>query len=361
MNTRAPGMHQQSSNLDLLRAIAVMLVFVSHVLKVRGVLENPLMVKWGISDIGHLGVLMFFIHTSLVLMFSLDRLSRCGGRLALRFYVRRLFRLYPLSILTVCAVVLLRVPDYFEPTYQWLGMKTFVANLLLVQNVAGLPSVTGPLWSLPFEMQMYLLLPLLYLVARRIRSYVGVACQLASGFVLWWVEEHVARALHYPALFEYAPWFFMGISCYAMSRLVSRSLSAKLYLPSIAGLIVVFLGAHGLVGGYRQGWVVWGGGILFALALPLFQDVTAKPVRLVSGKIATYSYGIYLCHVPILWFAFMRLAAWPWWAQTAIALALMVAVPVLLYHTVEAPMIAVGARIAHSMESQDLAQAGRAA
>ena len=54
-------------------------------------------------------MLLFFVHTSLVLMYSMQRSPLRGGALFRDFYIRRFFRIYPLSILTVLAAVALHL------------------------------------------------------------------------------------------------------------------------------------------------------------------------------------------------------------------------------------------------------------
>jgi peptidoglycan/LPS O-acetylase OafA/YrhL len=82
------------------------------------------------------------------------------------------------------------------------------------------------------------------------------------------------------------------------------------------------------------------------MLLPHFCEIRSATVKTVAHTVATYSYGIYLSHVPILWFAFQRLHDRPMWLQISICLVLLVTIPILLYHFVEAPMIRVGARMA---------------
>src|SRR5271155_3842427 len=83
----------KSTNLDFLRSIAVLLVFCSHLFSLLLGEEE----KWGfLFHLGQLGVLMFFVHTCLVLMWSLARSSLQGWRLFASFYIHRGFRLYPL-------------------------------------------------------------------------------------------------------------------------------------------------------------------------------------------------------------------------------------------------------------------------
>ena len=88
-----------AANLDILRSVAVSLVLLDHVLETMSA-EHPAL-QFHPYDwcAGRLGVLMFFVHTSLVLNFSMARLRAGGLDLLRSFLVRRAFRLYPLSIL----------------------------------------------------------------------------------------------------------------------------------------------------------------------------------------------------------------------------------------------------------------------
>src|SRR5437667_4195908 len=95
-----------SANLDVLRAIAVLLVLAQHLCK-RMYVDR---IGWiPTSSLGHFGVLLFFVHTSLVLMYSMDRSGPTGPSLLKNFYIRRIFRIYPLSILTVLVAFLLHL------------------------------------------------------------------------------------------------------------------------------------------------------------------------------------------------------------------------------------------------------------
>ena len=60
---------------------------------------------------------------------------------------------------------------------------------------------------------------------------------------------------------------------------------------------------------------------------------------------AKYSYGIYLFHSPIIWATLVKLQM-PALVQWTAFFVLMVAVPWVAYHTIEAPMIVLGRRLA---------------
>ena len=166
--SRVIARREASPNLDVLRSLAVLTVMIDHLvptLVARG-LAVPAWLVEITAHIGQAGVLAFFVHTSLVLMYSLGRMSSHHQGLPLigRFYVRRAFRIYPLAVACIALVLLFRVPAMtWRPTPAVTG-PVIAANLLLVQNLWTRQSVLGPLWSLPYELQMYVALPVLFLV-----------------------------------------------------------------------------------------------------------------------------------------------------------------------------------------------------
>src|SRR5262249_18241244 len=162
-------MHYKNPNLDLLRSVAVSLVFIAHLIMVLGYLDSPTMKVLALRQVAQLAVLMFFIHTSLVLMMSLERLS--GGMSFHTLYLWWAFRIYPLAAVSRVCALALRIPPHFEATYEAPSVAVVLQNLLLVQNLFQSPEIVGPMWSLPFEVQMYLLLPFIYFGARRVKTH----------------------------------------------------------------------------------------------------------------------------------------------------------------------------------------------
>ena len=105
----ASALTADSANLDFLRAAAVTFVLVFHVALFFQ------KTRFGIGGIGQWGVLIFFVHTSLVLMSSLQRQNTGGfARSYGVFTIRRWFRIFPLSGLVVLVVVWLRLPAQRE-------------------------------------------------------------------------------------------------------------------------------------------------------------------------------------------------------------------------------------------------------
>jgi peptidoglycan/LPS O-acetylase OafA/YrhL len=95
-----------------------------------------------------------------------------------------MFRIFPLSKLLVTMTVLYKIPSrdvgaHFV-AYVPSDVLEFLSNLFLVENIVhssiSPSSILGVLWSLPIEVQMYAVLPILYLLVPRIRSTPHSSC-----------------------------------------------------------------------------------------------------------------------------------------------------------------------------------------
>lgn len=302
-------------NLDVLRAFAVSAVVVCHLLRLGGF-------KFG-ERIGPFGVLLFFVHTSLVLMLSMDRQRMSYWQ----FIVRRVFRIYPLSILVVLFYFSTGLTDHTFPNAA-LSWHTLVPHLLLFQNVVNLPSMPIVLWSLPFEMQMYLLLPLLFVFCTSLRR-----CLFSWGLAIGIIALQRFTIGATPQLFDFMPCFIPGVIAFVRRGQLPR-FNALLWPVFLFALLALYLA------GTFPG-VNWLFCLLLGFAIPLFREIPEGVVAAGSAKIAKYSYGIYLTHMLALDVAF-RIAGPARWV---LFLALGVGLPVQLYHLIESPMIDLGKRL----------------
>jgi peptidoglycan/LPS O-acetylase OafA/YrhL len=332
---------QESPNLDFLRTIAVLLVFFGHLSFFRQILSlGPL----NLTFMGALGVMFFFVHTALVLMLSLERQQKDQGdnKLFMSFMIRRCFRIYPLSITAVLLILIFHLPLATESYWHFQGMKPdggdVFSNLFLVQNFSNRISILGPMWSLPYEMDMYVFLPWLYLLLRPNRSIRRIALVWA---VIVAINLLFMRNTINPAFLRYVPCFLAGVLAYQLLRgNYTRRLPAFLW-----PLWVVALAASFLVWGDspRTQWVIC---LLLGVAVPFFSRISTSWLVAPSHFIAKYSYGIYLTHFFCIWFAFERLGKLPALVKTTVFVALAAGLPVLFYHLLEEPMIRVGKRVA---------------
>ncbi|HLH40465.1 MAG TPA: acyltransferase [Bryobacteraceae bacterium] len=219
-----------SRNLDLLRAVAVSCVLGAHLLlclvdeKVLHIASYDLW-KWGTNELGHLGVLFFFVHTALVLMLSLERTPRAG--MIVNFYLRRIFRIYPLSIACIALVLLLHIPQVPDASYSGWQWSEIASNLLLIQNITRRADVITPLWTLPREFQMYLVLPFIFLLLQRFRSSLAV-------LILWFGFFAAVPSMPLLSCF---PCFMGGVFAYQLARERTFRLPSRTWPMAIALLL----------------------------------------------------------------------------------------------------------------------------
>jgi peptidoglycan/LPS O-acetylase OafA/YrhL len=349
-----------SANLDFLRAVAVLLVLAQHLLY-RWQVGHRMGID--IPPIGTFGVLLFFVHTCLVLMYSMDRSQLNGFSLVRNFYVRRACRIYPLSILAVMTAVALHLDSgvngvpglsHAEPV----AMGRIFSNLLLVQNLMRPGSIINVLWSLPYEVQMYIFLPFLFMWIRGRRSAPWHLCALWVISVLLAVGRTQLAAHGAPiglvarlSLLEYVPNFLPGIVAFTVMQV--PQMKSYLWPP----FVLVLIGAYALSPHTATGWALC---LLLGFAIPFFGEIRTAWLRALSNRIATYSYGIYLSHQFCIWFVDDPLNGFPLWSRIMVLATMLIAIPVLLYHGIERPMIKVGANLAEKWGPRSRRVAARA-
>ena len=351
-----------SANLDFLRALAVLLVLAQHLLNRAGA---GAWMGIGVPPIGTFGVLLFFVHTCLVLMYSMERSHLDGLPLAGNFYIRRLFRIYPLSILAVLTAVALHLDSGVNGVpglsrAQPVPIGRIVSNLLLVQNLAKPGSIINVLWSLPYEVQMYIFLPFLFMgiglmSTRGKRTAVWSLCILWVAAVLLAVARaHLAARgvavsiVGRLSILEYVPNFLPGIIAYTIAH-VPR-IKSYLWPP----FILLLVAAYALRPSTAMGWTLC---LLLGFAIPFFGEIRTGWLRVISNRIATYSYGIYLSHQFCIWLVADPLGSWPLWSRILVLIGLLIGVPIVLYHGIEKPMIKVGAGLAEKWKTRNMVAA----
>jgi peptidoglycan/LPS O-acetylase OafA/YrhL len=323
----------ERSNLDLLRSVAITLVVVDHTMLAMGI---ETIGTRDVGDIGLFGVYLFFVHTSLVLMWSLERRPN-----TLDFYIRRVFRLYPLAVLAILiaafthAPISQRIPHHYFHANPW-TVKTLIINCLFLQDI--IPNVAiihGVTWSLSPELYMYVLLPCLFFYAKSVR-------QIWPLVVLWVLVAVVDNSIFSPVGNNFPiliPDFLAGIIAYVGFMKRKPVLPSWILLPFIAFLLYCYIHVHRI----RSDWFAC---LALGLILPSIRDVQSPWIRKVSHTVATYSFGIYLFHPFMIAFGFYVLAGGPLGLQLAVEIVPLALAAFLGYHLVEKPMIVLGARVA---------------
>ena len=315
---------RSSNNLNVLRSIAVTIVFVSHIIQYFTAVQ-----KFAVQ-LGYAGVLLFFVHTSLVLLMSLER--QPPEQLWRRFMVRRIFRIYPLAMIAVIVYVLFNIPTISgRETLAAVqrSLAVISANLSLTQNLFSFDSIPGVLWSLPYEIQMYLFLPAAFLLVKDRKTIDLVAIWTLS------VAVSLVGALLSPTgvrgLFQVFPCFMAGVISFALPK--SRTIAPWIFPLLLVALIAIFQ-----FSGSAMIFVQWALCLAVGLLIPKFRELKDGRIAQTAAFIAKHSFGIYLFHEAFLVTLLPRFGAF----GVIIAVPLTVLTAYFAFKFVESPLIQAG-------------------
>ena len=162
-------------SLDGLRAVSILIVFVSH----AGLDSVP----------GGFGVTIFFFLSGYLITTLLRREFEAGGTIGLgQFYWRRAWRILPPMYAALAFAVLASLLDF---TLGEITVPAVTLQALQLTNYAQLigfadqiPLGTGIMWSLAIEEHFYLLFPIILIQLFQTRTAVGRAAVLLGLCVL---------------------------------------------------------------------------------------------------------------------------------------------------------------------------------
>lgn len=347
------------------RAFAALWVMVYHVW--LGARAPALEVRAGILDIdftplvasGWFGVDVFFVLSGFVLTQQAlaDDRRRAHGVPRLRgygaFLTRRILRVFPAYY--ACLTVLLLFPAFRgDPQVPAPTTPNLALHLVMMHNAVSsyLPTINGVFWSLPFEWQFYLVMPLLVLPVLRGRAKVLLMLALAASLVarLYIIRSGNERMLeHLPVRIDE---FVVGMAAasFAQDARAERHRGAIFWTGfALLFAIATYFGVRRIpwwtpdAWPTIRSWCVTGGTALMLVGLVRGARAgtvaLGNPVVVWLGEI---SYSIYLWHVPVIAYLYYRT---PWLdalrvlplARPIVAIAAAIAVSAASYYIVERP------------------------
>ncbi len=250
----------RSGELDGLRGVLALLILMHHCVIMRAYRATGIYVAPpGDFDnlAGTASVALFFVSSAYLLW---GRVLRSGGVLNWpQFYASRLRRLGPMYVAAVTFLVLivlvesgfrLRVSlgDLLVSIGQWLGFGFFpMSDINALHDTYYIQVV---LWTLKYEWQLYLGLPLMALCTSGLRPWLLYGFALVASFgtggdplYAYFVAGAVAAHLrHHPTLIPFAArtWAWIGVVALATLAYSFRDVYG---LVQVALLLLVFLGA----------------------------------------------------------------------------------------------------------------------
>lgn len=329
----------RDNNFNLIRFVAATLVLWSHSFPLSGRGDDePLLHAVGMSW-GTAAVDVFFVTSGFLIARSFfERRSLIG------FFWARILRIYPGLVVAVLFSAL--VVGAIFTTHGLAAYLTapetrayILANSYLLSGIHyALPgvftdnpypdAVNGSLWTLPYEVKLYIRLALAGLILAALQRYLGrsllgpifllgalVAMALNLGYQLQGeTSEHLVR---------FSAFFFAGTAFYLYRDRVV--LSSPLFVALAAALILSALERDLFV-------------IVYSLSLPyLILYLAYVPSGLVRdfNRLGDYSYGIYIYAFPVQQSVASMAPQMPVYALSGIAFAITLVLASLSWHIVE--------------------------
>ena len=310
--------------LDLVRGLAALIVLVSHW---RNYLfqdypqlsAHPPAVKlfYLLTSAGHQAVVIFFVLSGYLISGSIFRMIDRGTWSWSAYLLHRFVRLWIVLIPGLLLCVLWDclglhfhlAPALYGGAYYnhmtrdiptLLSPRIFAENLFFLQGVRGLPMLgsDGALWSLANEFWYYLLFPLGLIAAWRpnrplVSTPTRIACAFLFGLIAWFVRGGI--------LWMFPVWLAGTVLCLLPTLRLSpqtRLLAGALYLPILYALskwqtLSVMSADYFLTAATCA---------LLYILLSATGPCRPSTGERASRKLASFSYTLYVVHMPFLLF-----------------------------------------------------------
>lgn len=325
----------RDNNFNLLRLSLALLVIFTHAFGVTGDGRDPMAQYSGLS-LGSWAVDGFFVVSGFLITQSWLR-----SHSFVDYILARCLRVYPGLWVCVglCCLVLgpilteIDIKDYFLHIEFWkfllenstllpLGVHTSLPGVFEGQ---GHGATNVSLWTLPFELKMYLLLLFLAILGCLNRWFLLALILLAAGW--YGVNTFAGAELGHTTLVRFVFFFFTGSACFFWRKFICLSDIWAICIIALLALLWIFGGSRNLfliILNISTPWLI--------LYLALRPSLWAR----VINRYGDYSYGMYIYAFPvqqlILWFANGQQL---WWQNFILSAVSTLLLAILSWHLVE--------------------------
>ncbi|GGB82007.1 acyltransferase family protein [Dyadobacter sediminis] len=333
------------NSFNLLRHIAAILVVYGHAypLSGNGTIDKIQEISRGVFPSAQIGVFIFFSISGYLIAISLERSSSY-----INFLWKRFLRIMP--GLAVCLIFIMLIigpistvlstAAYFSSpqTYAFLkALKIFpdYPNYLPgVFETLPVQLVNGSLWTLAYEVTLYVILMTLHIAfGKRTKSAVLVMIILLwSSFFVWhgpvtsWNQPLRIIHLNLGELINFGLYFFIGSASFYFRNILKFK---SYYMLAGLGILMFVYWLSSTMNFIPLSSIVW----IRYMLLPyiIFYIALQFDTHELMDGIGDLSYGIYIYSFPIQQFLQLKLGAYHFSSEIMFLIALLVIVPVAVF------------------------------
>lgn len=349
--------------IDILRAIAILLVLIRHMqpcpIEINSTLHK-ITSFWRLG--GWVGVDLFFVLSGFLVSGLLFREYKQYQQIDVsRFLIRRGFKIYPLFWTLILVTSLIELFNHRIPPW-----KAVVSELFFIQNYAS--SMWPPTWSLAVEEHFYFFIAIgAYFLTRAKTSnpfskvpliflLIGLFCLSARIYAVN-QGPHTLKHCFFPSHLRFDSLFFGVFLAYLshykeplFSRFINQFRNLLLFLGTVILSFAFYQPIENAFFIWKYGLTAFYIGSGCLLLSFIASPTPHSKVLLSMTKIGKYSYSIYVWHMPFsLWFAVPLSKFFPqnleWIAYSFIYLSGSIAFGTILSILIETPTLRIRDRL----------------
>lgn len=292
----------RTNNFDLIRLIAALQVVLVH-----GIEHFKLHSASVLTTIlpAFPGVPIFFFVSGFLISASLERSSSIPS-----YFVNRVLRIYP-GLLVCLAVSLVSIFVFYKPEFSPAAFATWIVAQASIGQFYnpdflrgyGVGVLNGSLWTIPVELQFYLLLPVVYWILEKLRwnrAFIVVALvalvTINQIYVTMATDERTMLVkLFSVTVFPYLYMFLLGVILQRNQWFVKKYLKNR-FLPILGLYVAVCLTSFSLGFPYGGNRINPVSALTLAMLMMSFAySYTDRLSHILRGN--DISYGVYIYHM----------------------------------------------------------------
>jgi peptidoglycan/LPS O-acetylase OafA/YrhL len=297
---------------------------------------------------GVFGVTLFFLCSGFVIPVSLEKTHSLK-----KFWINRVFRLYPLYLLSMITTMVLMVGHRPLPSF-----TDILANLTMLQKFLGRPSILHLYWTLSLEMAFYIMVSLIFLGGWLKKSAALAVLSLVISLLIGVVGTQFLHLFTngWGTAFYFST-MFIGFLYYRRHQgKVSAGTFIAIVLAAIGVLcLITYFNLYGKDQPEANGTLsflpvttaIAGAYLLFSLSFAC-RRMQYPAFLLTLGMV---SYSLYLVQATV--FTIIPAFHQPW-LTVIVWLAAIILISLLTYHLVEKPFMAIGKKLQGTAQSSSV-------